>query len=76
MKESFWYIIPTTTLSPEPVLTTVSVYSEYPSSFSSGPATFCGDFNDTRGLGQFFLRYAYSTPAGTAYRLTYGVPKE
>jgi hypothetical protein len=26
-------------------------------------------------IGRFFLNYAYSTPAGVAYRLTYGVPK-
>lgn len=28
-----------------------------------------------QAIGKFFLRYAYSTPAGVAYRLTYGVPK-
>jgi hypothetical protein len=27
----------------------------------------------SRVLGQHFLAYAYSTPAGTAYRLAYGV---
>lgn len=27
-------------------------------------------------LGQFFLDYAYSTPAGVAYRLAYGIGKE
>ncbi len=29
----------------------------------------------SRAIGRFFLSYAYSTPAGIAYRLAYGVPK-
>lgn len=30
----------------------------------------------SRTIGRFFLHYyAYSTPAGVAYRLAYGVPK-
>ena len=28
---------------------------------------------DSHRIGRFFLAYAYSTPAGTAYRLTYGI---
>lgn len=29
---------------------------------------------NSQKLGRFFLSYAYSTPAGVAYRLTYGIP--
>ena len=28
---------------------------------------------DPHEIGRFFLDYAYSTPAGTAYRLAYGI---
>ena len=31
---------------------------------------------DSQKLGRFFLSYAYSTPAGTAYRLAYGIGRE
>jgi len=30
---------------------------------------------NNKEIGRFFLDYAYSTPAGIAYRLAYGVPK-